>query len=101
MTEPLSCRRKRSFKQWVDKCLKLGWGCSPATQPLWTPKAAGLSTMRGRKKDSLHRVCDCPAMACKRYRTLRCTFLKSEDLENMRVNGLRSLVANTRLGIIP
>ena len=28
------------------------------------------------------------------------TFLMTKDLENMRVNGLISLVANTRLGII-
>jgi len=28
-------------------------------------------------------------------------FLKPKDLENMRVNGLISVVANTRLGIIP
>jgi hypothetical protein len=28
-------------------------------------------------------------------------FLKSKDLENMRVNGLISLVADTRLGIMP
>jgi hypothetical protein len=55
----------------------------------------------GTKKDSVHRVCHCPAMACKRYRALGCTFLKPSDLENLRVNGLRSLVANTRLGVIP
>jgi hypothetical protein len=28
-------------------------------------------------------------------------FLKPKDLENMRVNGIISLVASTRLGIIP
>jgi hypothetical protein len=36
----------------------------------------------------------------KRYRTLGCKFWKPKDLENMRVYGLLSLVAHTRLGVI-
>ena len=40
-------------------------------------------------------------LACKRYRTLECVFLKPKDLENMKVNGLISLVANPRIGSIP
>jgi len=39
--------------------------------------------------------------SCKRCRNLGHTFLLSKDLDNMRVNGLMILVANTRLGIIP
>ena len=36
-------------------------------------------------------MCHCPALACKRYKTLAHMFLKPEDLENMRVNVLVSL----------
>jgi hypothetical protein len=43
----------------------------------------------------------CPALACKRYRTLGCMFLKPNDWENIRVNGLISLVANTKLDRVP
>jgi hypothetical protein len=46
------------------------------------------------KQDSVHIVCDCPVLACKRYRNLGCMFLKPEDLENV------SLVANTGLGLV-
>jgi len=46
-------------------------------------------------------VIHCPALACKRYRNLGCMFLKPKDLANLRVNGLISLVDNTRLGIAP
>jgi len=35
-----------------------------------------------------------------RYRTLCRMFLKPKDLENVRMNGLRSFVANTKLGIV-
>ena len=49
------------------------------------------------KEDSVHIVHDCPVLACKRYRTLDCMFLKPEDLENVRVS---SLVANTGLGLV-
>jgi hypothetical protein len=52
------------------------------------------------KEDSVHMVCDCPALACKRYRILGCIFLKPEDLENVRVSSLLSLVANTGLGLV-
>jgi hypothetical protein len=51
------------------------------------------------KEDSIHIVCDCPALACKRYRILGCTFLKPEDLENVKVSSLLSLVANMGLGL--
>jgi predicted Zn-ribbon and HTH transcriptional regulator len=40
------------------------------------------------KEDSVHIVCDCPVVACKRYRILGCMFLKPEDLENVRVSSL-------------
>ena len=56
--------------------------------------------MRGRKY-IVHIECRCPALACRRYRILGRLFWKPKDLENIRVNGLRSLIANSRLGIIP
>jgi len=57
--------------------------------------------LRGDKKeDGGNTVYQCPVLACKRHKTLGCTFLKPKDLENMRVNGLVSLVANPRSGII-
>jgi hypothetical protein len=46
------------------------------------------------KEDSVHIVCDCLVLACKRYRILGCMFLTPEDLENVRVSSLLSLVAN-------
>jgi predicted Zn-ribbon and HTH transcriptional regulator len=52
------------------------------------------------KEDIVHIVCDCPVLACKTYRILGCMFLKPEDLENVRVSSLLSLVANTGLGLI-
>ena len=54
-----------------------------------------------KREDSVHTVCHCLALACKRYRTLGLMFLKSKRLENMRVNGLISLTANIRPGITP
>jgi hypothetical protein len=52
------------------------------------------------KEDSVLIVCDWPVLACKRYRIFGCMFLKPEDLQNVRVSSLLSLVANTRLGLI-
>jgi predicted Zn-ribbon and HTH transcriptional regulator len=52
------------------------------------------------KEDSVHILCDCPVLACKRYRIFGCMFLKPEDLQNVRVSSLLSLVANTGLGLI-
>jgi hypothetical protein len=52
------------------------------------------------KEDSVHIVCDWPVSACKRYRIWGCMFLKPEDLENVRMSSLLSLVANTELGLI-
>jgi hypothetical protein len=54
-----------------------------------------------RNEKDVYIVYHCAALARKRYRTLGCMFLIPKDLENMRVNVLISLVANTRLGIIP
>jgi hypothetical protein len=54
----------------------------------------------GYEKDSIHIVCDCPVLACKRYGILGYIFLKPEDLKKVRVSSLLSLVANTRLGLI-
>jgi hypothetical protein len=52
------------------------------------------------KEDSVHIVCDCPVLACKRYRIWGCMFLKPEDVEHLRVSSLLSLVANTGLGLV-
>ena len=52
------------------------------------------------KEDSVHIVCDCPVLACKRYRIWGSMFLKPEDLKNVRVSSLLSLVANTGLGLV-
>jgi hypothetical protein len=45
-------------------------------------------------------MCDCPILACKRYRIWGCMFLKPEDLENVKVSSLSSLVASTGLGLV-
>jgi len=59
-------------------------------------------TLCGKKKDNVHVVCHCLALAYKRYKTLSCMFLKPKDLENMSMNvPIISVVANTRLGIVP
>jgi hypothetical protein len=48
----------------------------------------------------IHIVCDCPVLACKRYRIWGSMFLKPEDLEKVRVSSLLSLVANTGLDLV-
>jgi hypothetical protein len=55
---------------------------------------------RHNKEDSAHTVCDCHVLACKRYRIWGCMFINPEDLENVRVSSLLSLVANTGLGLV-
>jgi hypothetical protein len=52
------------------------------------------------KEHSVHIVSDCLVLACKRYRILGCMFLKPEDLKNVRVSSLLSLMANIGLGLI-
>ena len=52
------------------------------------------------KEDSVHIVCECPVLACKRYRIWCCMFLKPEDLEKVKVDSILSLVANTGLGLV-
>jgi hypothetical protein len=52
------------------------------------------------KEDSVHTVCHCSVLACKRCRIWGSAFLKPEDLEKVRVGSLLSLVANTRLGLV-
>jgi hypothetical protein len=54
----------------------------------------------GYDKGGVHIVCDCPVLAPKRYRIWGSMFLQSEDVENVRVGSLLSLVANTGLGLI-
>ena len=50
--------------------------------------------------DSVCIVCNCMALACKKYRRLGHMFLKSKDLANIRVNSLVSLVTNRKLGVL-
>jgi hypothetical protein len=52
------------------------------------------------KEDGVHIVCDCPVLACKRYRIWDCMFLKPEVLEDVRTSSLLSLMANTGLGLV-
>jgi hypothetical protein len=52
------------------------------------------------KEDSVHTVCDCPVLACKRCRIWGNMFLKPKDLEKVSVGSLLSLVANTGLGLV-
>ena len=52
------------------------------------------------KEDSLLIICHCPVVACKRYRIWSDLFLKPEDLEEVRLGSLLSLVANTGLGLV-
>ena len=52
------------------------------------------------KADSVHIVCDCRVLACKRYGRWGSMFLKPEDLEKVRVGSLLSVVANTGLGLV-
>jgi SUMO ligase MMS21 Smc5/6 complex component len=52
------------------------------------------------KEDSVYTVCDCPVLACKRYRTCGSRFLKPEYLEKVRVGGLLNVVASTGLGLV-
>jgi hypothetical protein len=40
------------------------------------------------KEDSVHIVCDCPVLACKRYRIWGSMFLKPEDLKKVREGSL-------------
>jgi len=60
----------------------------------------GCRVCAGEIEGSVHNVCHCPALACKRYKTLGCKFSKPKNLETRRVYGLISLVSNTRLGVI-
>jgi hypothetical protein len=52
------------------------------------------------KKKTVYTLCVCPVLACERYRILGCMFLMPEDLENVRVSSLLSLVANTGLELV-
>jgi hypothetical protein len=52
------------------------------------------------KEDSVHIVCDCLVLACKRHRIWGSMFLRPEDLEKERVGSLLSLVANSGLGLV-
>jgi hypothetical protein len=64
----------------------------------WTHIAAGLATVSYEKANIIHIACCCSAQAHKKYRNLSHMFFKPKDLENMKVNSLIYLLANTRLG---
>jgi len=53
-----------------------------------------------KKENRVHIVCQCLVVECERYSYLGRMVLGSKLLENMWVNGIVSLVANTRLGIV-
>ena len=38
------------------------------------------------REDSVHIVCHCRALTCKRYRNLDCMFLKPKNIQNVRMN---------------
>jgi hypothetical protein len=52
-------------------------------------------------KRTVHSVCDCPVLVCKRYEIWDIMFLRPEDTEKVRVGSLLGLVANTGLGLVP
>jgi hypothetical protein len=52
------------------------------------------------KEDSVHTVCHCPVLACKRYRIWGSMFLKHEDVEKVKVSNLVSLIANKELDLV-
>jgi len=68
-----------------------------ANAETWTHIAAGLATVSDEKANIVHIACCCLPQACKRYRNLGHMFFKPKDLENMKVNSLIRLLANTRL----
>ena len=45
-------------------------------------------------------VCQCPVLACKSYKVWGRMFLKSEDVEKVRVGSLLSLVDKAGLGLV-
>jgi hypothetical protein len=51
------------------------------------------------REDSVHIVCDCPVLACKKHRTWGGVFLRPKDLHKVGI--LLSIVANTRLDLVP
>ncbi|KYN05422.1 hypothetical protein ALC62_03707 [Cyphomyrmex costatus] len=50
-------------------------------------------------EDSLHLLCRCPALACKRYRSWGHMFITPKDLEDAKVNSLISLANDKRMGL--
>jgi hypothetical protein len=52
------------------------------------------------QEGSVHIVCDCHALAGKRYRIWGSMFLRPEDLETVVVGSLLKRVANTGLGLV-
>ena len=64
------------------------------------PAGCGASEAYALGLDGEEEECHCLALAYKRYGTLGGMFLTPKDLENMRINGLIILTANTRQGII-
>ena len=88
-----------------SKSLKWLWGCLQATALTAYMFKLRLTKQkdcwwRGQKRRWCM-YCVSFALACKRYGTLGHMFLMPKDLENMMVNGLISLVAITRLGLLP
>jgi hypothetical protein len=66
----------------------------------WIHRMARMPAVWVQQKELCTYVCDCPGLACKKYSIWESMFLKPEDLENIRVSSLLSLVVNTGLGLV-
>ncbi|XP_011687449.1 PREDICTED: uncharacterized protein LOC105449763 [Wasmannia auropunctata] len=51
-------------------------------------------------EDSIHILCHCPALVCKRYRSWGNIFVKPKDLEDKKVNSFIRLATDARLGLL-
>jgi hypothetical protein len=103
-----SCQVERKLqatsRQQFQVVVELLTGCTTLTAHLFKIGLAWWQDCQlcgDEKEKRMHIVCYCEALASRGYRTSGWMFLTSKDLENVTVNGLIGLVANTRLGIIP
>jgi hypothetical protein len=99
MSEP-SSSRTNELQAMSRQKLKLAVGPTARRFKLELIQKQDCQLYRDEREGNVHIVCHCPAQACKRCRTVGRMFLIPKALENMRVNILTSLSANTRLGVI-
>ena len=101
MTEPLTSRTKELQAMSRQKLQGL-WDCWQTAQLL---ESKCFNSRLTQPEDC--RICrgiiacQCSAPACERCITLGRAFLKTKDLESMRVAGRILLVASSTLGVIP